>query len=169
MKVAIFCDSVTGNTNKLAKCIYDTCEGHDVKVYKDFSLDMMDADIIFAGSYIKNREPSEKFKKVMRLIVDKKLFIFGTCSFGFGLNYYDLLYSNTKQYIPGSNKVMAYFYCPGKLPYSTRMKYETKLKRKPKDEEASEMLNVFDMVLKHPDENDLIDLELKVKMVLNAL
>ena len=169
MKIAIFCDSVTGNTSKLAKCIYETCEGHDVKIYNDFNLDMADADLVFMGSYIKNREPSDKFKKVMRLLMDKKIFIYGTCAFGYGISYYDLLYSNTKKYIPATNKVLAYFYCPGKLPYSTRVQYEARLKRRPHDEDAKEMINMFDLVLKHPDDNDLLDLELKVKMVLDAL
>lgn len=168
MKIAVFCDSVTGNTNKLAKCICNACKDHDVYFFKDFDLEMVDADIVFLGSFVKDMEPSEKFRKVFRLIIDKNVFIFGTCSFDNGPDYYDRIYKNFLKYVPASNNVLGYFFCNGKLPYSYRVKYEARLKRNPDDILARKKLQHFDSILKHPDMYDFKDLELKVKMILES-
>ena len=168
MKIAVFSDSVTGNTNKLAKCICDVCKDYDVHFFNDFDLEMVDADVIFLGSYVKDMEPSEKFKKVFRLVIDKNVFIFGTCSFGCGPDYYDRIYKNFLKYVPASDNVLGYFFCNGKLPYSYRMKYEARLMRDSNDTLARRKLQDFDNILKHPDVYDFKELELKVKMILES-
>lgn len=169
MKIAVFCDSVTGNTYKLAKCIYDTCKDCDVYFFKDFDLEMVDADIVFLGSYVKDMEPSDKFKKVLRLIIDKDVFLYGTCSFDNDRDYYDIIYKNFLKYVPNSNRILGYFFCNGKLPYSYRMKYEARLRINPRDNVSKEKLENFDLVLKHPDYSDLMDLKLRVRMILDSL
>ena len=168
MKIAVFCDSVTGNTNKLAKCICNACKDHEVYFFKDFDLEMVDSDIVFLGSFVKDMEPSEKFKKVFRLIIDKNVFIYGTCSFDDGPDYYDRIYKNFLKYVPASNNILGYFFCNGKLPYSYRMNYEARLMRDRSDILAKKKLENFDRVLKHPSPSDFKELEFKIKMILES-
>lgn len=167
MKVAIFCDSSTGNTGKLAKCIYDECKFLDVSLYKEFKDDMLEADLIFVGSYTRDMEPSEKTKSVLKKITGKKLFLFGTCSFDSGDKYYNKILKNFASYIPASNEVVDYFYCLGKMPYTNRLIFEAKLRKNPRDKDMAKRIANFDNCLKHPNFEDLIDLQIKVKMVLN--
>lgn len=169
MKIAILCDSLTGNTLKLAKCIYDECEEYDVKFYRDYSSDFVNADLLFIGSYTKNMEPSEKIKKVYKSITDKKLFIFGTCGYNSSEEYYSEILKNTTSYVPGSNEIVDYFFCQGKMPYINRVTYEAKLKNDPKNKDLIYLIKNFDLALKHPNYSDLIDLQVKVKMLLNKL
>lgn len=169
MKAVIIYDSITGNTYKLAKCIYEELKNMDVKVYREYSDDILDADIVFVGSYTKNMNPSEKIKKIYKKITDKKIFIFGTCGYGYGEDYYSSILQNTASYIPGSNEVVDYFFCLGKMPYINRVTYEAKLKKNPRDDKSKKMIDIFDKALKHPDFSDLIDLQIKVKMALNEL
>lgn len=173
MTIAIIYDSITGNTYKLAKCIYDEFKEQNVKknvkIYNDYSDEILNADIVFVGSYTKNMEPSDKIKKIYKNLTDKKIFIFGTCSYGFGEDYYSSILQKTAAYIPGSNEVLDYFYCQGKMPYSNRVLYETKLKKNKNDAKALEMIDNFDRSLKHPNFDDYIDLQIKIKMVLNGL
>lgn len=169
MKIGLLCDSITGNTLKLAKCIYEQCKDLNIKFYKDYSKEMMECDLLFIGSYTKNMEPSEKIKRIYKRITDKKIFIFGTCSYGFGEKYYSIILQNTATFIPGSNEIIDYFYCQGKMPYINRVTYEAKLKKEPKNKKVINMIENFDRALKHPNFSDLIDLQIKVKMVLNEL
>lgn len=167
MKIAIVYDSITGNTQKLAKVIFDACKGNEVFVYDEYNDDILKADLLFMGCYTYNNGLSDKMKRIYRKISNKEIFIFGTCGFENSKEYYKEILQNICDYIPASNKIVGCFFCPGRLPYLYLEKYKAELKAEPKSKKINLMLENFDMVLKHPNQEDFDKLESKVKFILN--
>lgn len=167
MKIAIVYDSVTGNTKKLADVIYDECMDFEVNVYTDFCDDILNADLIFIGSWTFKGEPSDKMKNVYQRLNNKRIFVFGTCGFGGSLQYYKMIFENTCKYINSNNGILDYYFCPGKLPDSIKEKYEKNLENNPNDEKIRKMINNFNVVLKRPNDEDLNELRDKVRKVID--
>lgn len=167
MKIAIVYDSVTGNTKLLADTIYEVCEGFDVSIYKEYCDEILDADVIFVGSWTDKGEPSWKIKAVYDKLRDKKIFVFGTCGFGGSEEYYNRLFENTKKYINDSNEILDYYFCPGKLSMSIKEKYEKMLEDKPNDQRILNMIDNFNKVLDRPNADDLDKLKEKVGRVIH--
>ena len=97
MEIAIVYDSVTGNTRNLAEAIDNECK--NAKVYKKYDENILNADLVFVGSWTDKGSPSDKIKLVYRKLHNKKIFVFGTCGFGGDEKYYKLLFENTRKYI----------------------------------------------------------------------
>ena len=166
MKIAIVYDSVTGNTKTLVDVIYDECKKEDVKLYNEFNDNILGADLIFIGSWTFKGEPCDKMKMVYQKIINKKIFVFGTCGFGGSQEYYKIIFDNTSKYIDKSNVVLDYYFCPGKLPYTVKQRYENALKENPNDDRMKKMLENFDNVVDRPNDADLNKLREKVRKVI---
>lgn len=166
MKVAIVYDSLTGNTKKLVDVILE-CFTDDVMVYKEYTDDILGADLIFVGSWTFRGGPSEKIKKVYNNIENKKIFVFGTCGFGGSADYYARIFENTCKYINKNNEILDYYFCPGKMPLHIKEKYEQMLKENPTDMNIIKQIENFDAVLTRPDSGDLNLLKSKVMKVIN--
>lgn len=163
MKVYIVCDSVTFNTKKLMNVIIDTCNSRNVEIVNDLTK----ADLVFAGSWTCMGMVSDNIKKFLKSVINKKVFVFGTCGFGDNEDYYLKLFKNVCNFIPASNQVVGYFYAPGKMPYTVREKYLALYNKNP-DEKIKAQIENFDKVLKRPNEQDLANLKNKVLEVLDA-
>ena len=165
MKIAIVCDSITGNTKVLADVICNECKNS--KMYKEYSDELLNADLIFVGSWTDKGSPSDKIKSVYKKLHNKKIFVFGTCGFGDDEKYYKLIFENTCKYINEDNDVVGYYFCPGKLSGEIKERYEKLLKQNPNDKRIIKMLDNFNNVLDRPNETDLNKLRLKVRNVIN--
>ena len=167
MKIAIVYDSITGNTKMLADAIYEKCEKYDACLYKEYDNEILNADLIFIGSWTDKGLPSDKIKSVYEKIKNKKVFVFGTCGFGGNAEYYKKIFDNTLKYIDSSNVIVDYYFCSGKMPLSIKNKYEKMLKENPGDKRISNMLDNFNNVLNRPNSEDLDKLKDKVAKVIN--
>lgn len=165
MKIAIVYDSITGNTKALADVICEECK--NAKVYKKYDDDILNADLIFVGSWTDKGSPSDKIKLVYQKIHNKKLFVFGTCGFGGDEKYYKLLFENVCKYINDDNDIVGYYFCPGKLSSKIKEKYEVLLRQNPDDKRIMKMLDNFNNVLDRPNKDDLNKLRIKVRNVIN--
>ena len=166
MEIAIVYDSVTGNTRNLAEAIDNECK--NAKVYKKYDENILNADLVFVGSWTDNGSPSDKIKLVYRKLHNKKIFVFGTCGFGGDEKYYKLLFENTRKYINEDNEILGYYFCPGKLSNGIKEKYESLLNQKPGDKRIMKMIENFNKVLDRPNEDDLNDFRKKIRKVINA-
>lgn len=166
MKVAIVYDSITGNTKMLADLIFE--EFKEATVYKEYDNNILDADLIFVGSWTDKGGPSGKMQKVYEQIHNKKIFVFGTCGFGGDEKYYKILFDNTCKYINNDNNVIGYYFCPGKLSNGIKIKYENLLKQNPDDKKIKGMLDNFNKVLNRPNREDLDKLRIMVRNIIDA-
>ena len=166
-KLVIF-DSLTGNTKMLADKIYNFYKqkGESIKIIDVKKEDEEEiiklvnkTDIIFAGSWTDKGDCSDRMKSIYEKILNKKIFVFATCGFGGDKTYYSKLLERVKKHIDKSNQIIGSFYCQGKMPNSTKERYISLNKANPEDKNLKVSLENFENALKHPNNNDLIELE----------
>lgn len=151
----IVCNSLTGNTKMLADRISEILPNDDDN-----------DDIVFVGFWTDKGNADSKTIEYLKLLRNKKIFLFGTCGFGGGEAYFDRILTNVKGNIDSSNEIIGEYMCQGKMPNSVRERY---MKMKESDNcppNIDALIDNFDKALSHPDEKDLEKLSQKVLQTL---
>lgn len=151
----IVCNSLTGNTKMLADRISEILPNDDDN-----------DDIVFVGFWTDKGNADSKTIEYLKLLRNKKIFLFGTCGFGGSEAYFDRILTNVKSNIDSSNEIIGEYMCQGKMPSSVRERY---LKMKESDNcppNIDALIDNFDKALSHPDEKDLEKLSQKVLQTL---
>lgn len=136
-------NSLTGNTKLLADTIKNVLPDND------------NNDIVFVGFWTDKGNADSKTIEYLKLLRNKKIFLFGTCGFGGSEAYFERILTNVKSNIDSSNEVIGEYMCQGKMPSSVRERY---LKMKESDNcppNIDALIDNFDMALSHPDEKNL--------------
>ena len=147
-------NSLTGNTKLLADTIKNVLPDND------------NDDIVFVGFWSDKGNADSKTIEYLKLLRNKKVFLFGTCGFGGSVTYFDRILTNVKNNIDSSNEIIGEYMCQGKMPSSVRERY---LKMKESDNcppNIDALIDNFDKALTHPDKKDLDNL---CKRVVKAL
>lgn len=147
-------NSLTGNTKMLADTIKNVLHDND------------NDDIVFVGFWTDKGNADSKTIEYLKLLRNKKIFLFGTCGFGGSEAYFDRILTNVKSNIDSSNEIIGEYMCQGKMPSSVRERY---LKMKESDNcppNIDVLIDNFDKALSHPDEKDLEKLSQKVLQTL---
>ena len=150
----IVCNSLTGNTKMLADTIKSVLPNNN------------NDDIVFVGFWTDKGNADSKTIEYLKLLRNKKVFLFGTCGFGGSEAYFDRILTNVKSNIDSSNEVIGEYMCQGKMSSSVRERY---LKMKESDNcppNIDALIDNFDKALTHPDEKDLEKLSQKVLQTL---
>ena len=150
----IVCNSLTGNTKMLADRISEILPNDD------------NDDIVFVGFWTDKGNADSKTIEYLKLLRNKKIFLFGTCGFGGSEAYFDRILTNVKSNIDSSNEIIGEYMCQGKMPNSVRERY---MKMKESDNcppNIDALIDNFDKALSHPDEKDLEKLSQKVLQTL---
>ena len=137
-------NSLTGNTKMLADRISEILPNDDDN-----------DDIVFVGFWTDKGNADSKTIEYLKLLRNKKIFLFGTCGFGGSEAYFERILTNVKSNIDSSNEVIGEYMCQGKMPESVRNRY---LKMKESDNcppNIDVLIDNFDRALSHPDEKDL--------------
>ena len=140
---SIVYNSLTGNTKMLADTIKSVLPDND------------NDDVVFVGFWTDKGNADSKTIEYLKLLRDKKIFLFGTCGFGGSEAYFERILTNVKNNIDSSNEIIGEYMCQGKMPESVRNRY---LKMKESDNcppNIDVLIDNFDMALSHPDEKDL--------------
>ena len=167
-RYSILYSSKTGNTKKLAEAIYNTLPQNKCDYYG--TVDKIDyfgtegakalsSDILYIGFWtdIGNADPVTL--ELLKILKNKKIFLFGTAGFGGSEAYFQQVLGKVKESVDESNTVMGEFMCQGKRPQSVRDRY-VKMKEKPDHApNLDELIQNFDRALSHPDNEDLDRLE----------
>lgn len=151
----IVCNSLTGNTKMLADRISEILPNDDDN-----------DDIVFVGFWTDKGNADSKTIEYLKLLRNKKIFLFGTCGFGGSEAYFDRILTNVKSNVDSSNEIIGEYMCQGKMPSSVRERY---LKMKESDNcppNIDVLIDNFDKALSHPDEKDLEKLSQKVLQTL---
>ena len=150
----IVCNSLTGNTKMLADTIKSVLPDND------------NDDIVFVGFWTDKGNADSKTIEYLKLLRNKKIFLFGTCGFGGSEAYFERILTNVKGNIDSSNQIIGEYMCQGKMPQSVRERY---LKMKESNNcppNIDALIDNFDKALTHPDEKDLEKLSQKVLQTL---
>ena len=148
--------SHTGNTQRLAACIYQNLQQLGNGDIEEISFDTVpaDTDLIYVGFCVEKGDCPLEVQELLKKMHHKQIVLFGTCGFGQSEEYYDRIAAKVKQWIPEDNTCLGHFLCMGKMPMQVRKRYEA-MENNPQQRETAQMLiRNFDEALLHPDEND---------------
>ena len=168
MKIAIIYDSITGNTELLAKEIAKEVKPDELLVVKKVDEEIPEAELYFIGSWTDCGSCSDKIKKLFKMLHHKRIAYFETAGFK-GEDYFERLFMRVKELIPSDNKIIGHYFCQGKMPIATKERYLKMIKANPEDAKLKVSLDNFEEALNHPDEDDLKKLREWVKNCLNNI
>ncbi len=165
MKYQVVFTSETGNTENVAKVIYQSIPDRSKEIQRlNQGTKVEDADIYYIGFWTNRGTCGIDIIDFISELHGKNIAIFGTCGMGGDKAYYRMIENQIKAFIPDDNNYIGAFICQGKMPIDVRKKYEVMAERG--DERAIKMIKVFDEALLHPNQNDYKDAE---DFVLNSI
>ncbi|MGO5051261.1 flavodoxin family protein BilS [Lachnospiraceae bacterium LCP25S3_G4] len=170
MKYAVVFLSKTGNTEKLAKAIYEAIpdDSKDIQRLSN-QTDREIAETIFVGFWTDRGTCSMEVVDYLSEIHDKNIILFGTCGMGADKEYYQHIEKQVSVWVSDDNNYLGTFMCQGKMPINIRKKYEGILEQGGRDDLALRMLRNFDEALLHPNQADYEDADRFVNRMLNKI
>lgn len=155
MQFEVLFVSQTGNTEKLAKVIFEAIPNKSKEIQrltKDTRLDL--AETYFIGFWTNRGTCSFEVLDYISELHGKNIALFGTCGMGSDPQYYQRISQQVSVLIPDDNEYLGTFLCQGKMPMSVRNKYEEALKQGDYDACTRKMIRNFDEALLHPNQTD---------------
>ncbi len=163
MTEAIIYDSLSGNTESLAKEIKSIKKNaYYEKINDKLIEELPEYGIYYIGSPIIKGMCTDKIKRLLQKIENKKIFLFITTGYK-GEDYYELLTRRILEIIPKSNQILGIFLCQGKMQDAVKERYIKLIQEHPEDKNLKVSLENFEQAKTHPDENDKKDLIEKIQ------
>lgn len=163
MTEAIIYDSLSGNTESLAKEIKSIKKNaYYEKINNKLIEELPEYDIYYIGSPIIKGICTDKIKRLLQKIENKKIFLFITTGYK-GEDYYESLTRRILEIIPKSNQILGIFLCQGKMQDAVKERYIKLIQEHPEDKNLKVSLENFEQAKPHPDENDKKDLIEKIQ------
>ncbi len=163
MTEAIIYDSLSGNTETLAKEIKSIKKNaYYEKVNDKLIEELPEYDIYYIGSPIIKGMCTDKIKRILQKLENKKIFLFITTGYK-GENYYESLTKRILEIIPKSNQILGAFFCQGKMQDAVKERYIKLIKEHPEDKNLKVSLENFEQAKTHPDQKDKKDLIEKIQ------
>ena len=155
MTYAIVYSSRTGNTGLLADTIRQALPAEQCLYFGAPAPDATEADCIFAGFWTDKGACDADTASFLRMLRNKKVFLFGTAGFGGSQEYFDKLLHLAERQLDSSNELIGTYMCQGKMPMSVRERYVKMLSAPIHMANLEGMIENFDRALSHPDQDDL--------------
>ncbi len=154
-RYSILFSSSTGNTKLLAEAIRETLPAECCDYFGACSANEPESNTVYVGFWTNKGIADDNALQLLKMLRNKKIFLFGTAGFGGSEAYFEGILDKTKKAIDASNTVVGEYMCQGKMPQSVRERY-IKMKEQPNHmPNIDVMIKNFDKALSHPDEDDL--------------
>lgn len=155
MKYKVLFYSQTGNTEKIAKAIFEALPGEDKDIRRlEETQKGSNAEIYFIGFPVHMGTCNMEMMDFLGGLQNTKIALFATCGKGDTPEYYKQIENQTAVWIPDENEYLGMFLCQGKMPITIRHKYES-MQGSGSDEQIQKMLRNFDKAFLRPDVNDI--------------
>lgn len=168
-RFAIVCESVTGNTKKLAQTLQSYFRAEKAVLMTPAQADADTYDVLLVGSWTEKGDCAAQTAVFLESLRDKKIFLFGTCGFGGTTVYFDTVYRRFAAHLKPSNQIIGHFFCQGKMPESVLHRYEAMKEANPDSTRWHESIANYHQALNHPNEQDCHALCRAVKQALEGL
>lgn len=169
MKTQVLYKSRTGNTEKLAKAIFEAVPGKNKDIQSlDERKDYKMGDVYFIGFWTDRGTASTDILDCLGSLQGKKIALFGTCGMGGSPEYYKRIEENVRVFIEDDNQYLGAYFCQGKMPMAVREKY-TAMRTQKNARQIDAMIQNFDRALLHPDAKDLEGARAFVKKIYETL
>lgn len=153
-RIAIVCESVTGNTLLLAEALRTHLQSWKIPVLKPEFADTDEYDIYFVGSWTDKGDCGTQTANFLGSLHNKKVFLFGTCGFGMSETYYDTIYHRFAAHLTPDNQIIGHFICQGKMPPEVLKRYEAMKEANPGSTRWDESIANYNLAQSHPDRKD---------------
>lgn len=168
MKYQVVYYSETGNTEKIAKTIFEEIPGDDKDIQRLSEYIYKDADTYFLGFWIKRGAPSMEFLDFLSSLEGKSIALFATCGMGNTDAYYKKIERQVQAWLPENCDYKGLFICQGKMPIAIRKACEKKkIEEKNTCEYCDQLIENFDRALLRPDNNDIKNVKGFVNKIVN--
>lgn len=149
--------SRTGNTQRLAVCIYQSLQqlGNGDIEEINCNTEPGKSHLLYVGFCVEKGDCPIEVQELLKKVHNRQIALFGTCGFGQSQEYYDRIVENVKQWIPKDNSCLGAFLCMGKMPMQVRKRYEVMEENPEQREKAQMLIRNFDKALLHPDDADI--------------
>lgn len=149
--------SHTGNTQRLAVCIYQSLQqlGNGDIEEINYNTEPGKSHLLYVGFCVEKGDCPIEVQELLKKVHNRQIALFGTCGFGQSQEYYDRIVENVKQWIPKDNSCLGAFLCMGKMPMQVRKRYEVMEENPEQREKAQMLIRNFDKALLHPDDADI--------------
>ena len=149
--------SRTGNTQRLAVCIYQSLQqlGNGDIEEINCNTEPGKSHLLYVGFCVEKGDCPIEVQELLKKVHNSQIALFGTCGFGQSQEYYDRIVENVKQWIPKDNSCLGAFLCMGKMPMQVRKRYEVMEENPEQREKAQMLIRNFDKALLHPDDADI--------------
>ena len=163
MTEAIIYDSLSGNTESLAKEIKSIKKNaYYEKINNKLIEELPEYDIYYIGSPIIKGMCTDKIKRLLQKIENKKIFLFITTGYK-GEEYYESLTRRILEIIPKSNQILGISLCQGKMQDAVKERYIKLIQEHPEDKNLKVSIENFEQAKTHPDQKDKKDLIEKIQ------
>ncbi len=167
MKYQVIYYSETGNTEKIAKTIFEELPGTDKDIQRITEYRDRDADLYFLGFWVYHGAPSMEFLDFLSGFTGKKVALFATCGMGNADDYYQRMERQVMAWLPEDIEYKGMFICQGKMPMGVRKACEKmQVERNKSYEYCERLITNFDQAMLRPDENDLKNARAFVKKII---
>lgn len=154
-RYSIICNSLTGNTRKLADTIRETLPEENCDYFGSGKEENLNSGVICVGFWTDKGNADSATLELLKTLRNKEIFLFGTAGFGGSEAYFQKILANVRASVDASNTIIGEYMCQGKMPMSVRERY-MKMKEMPdQSAKAEALIENFDRALSHPDEKDL--------------
>lgn len=169
MKTQVLYKSRTGNTEMLAKSIFEAIPGKQKDIAPlDGQTDYDMGDLYFIGFWTDRGTASVDVLDYLGSLQGKKIALFGTCGMGNSPAYYKKLEENIRVFIEDDNEYLGSYICQGKMPISVRQKY-TGMRTEKNAAQVDAMIQNFDRAMLHPDRQDLQNARMFVNQIFEKI
>ena len=155
MKIAIYYDSVTGNTEQLAEALRFHLRGENAFLIQENVDALADCDVVFAGSWTDKGDCSEPAARFLEKLEGKNVFLFGTCGYGCSQDYFDTVLRRFSGHLQPGNRLIGSFLCQGRMPVTVVRRYEAMLEANPDSSRWEACIANYNQALSHPNADDL--------------
>lgn len=169
MNTRVLYKSRTGNTEKLAKAIFEAIPGKQKDIQRlEGQTDYDMGDVYFVGFWTDRGSASVEVLDYLGSLQGKRIALFGTCGMGGSLEYYKKIEESIRVFIEDDNEYMGAFLCQGKMPMAVRDRY-VKMKTPETEKQVNAMIHNFDRAMLHPDEEDLKNAKVFVREIFERI
>jgi flavodoxin len=156
MKYQVVYYSETGNTEMIAKAMFEELPGENKDIQRLSEYKETEADLYLLGFWIYHGAASIQFLDFLSTLEGKRIALFATCGMGNTQKDYEKIERQIMAWLPESSKYLGLFMCQGKMPIAIRKACEQKkLETMESCENFDKLIANFDRALLHPDALDL--------------
>lgn len=168
MSYAVIYASNSGNTKKVAEAIAQALPKEELLYFGEADDPAKAADVIFTGFWTDKGTCPQEIMDFLSDVHGKQIALFGTCGFGGSEEYFNSILQRVSAFIEDDCTYLDGFMCQGKMPGGIRRRYENMLETSVNKEKVQQMIDNFDMALKHPDDHDLAQARVFAEVIVTS-